>query len=213
MRPHNFGGRLSRRPDDTRRGETRQAFGPRRRGEDSTEAFMGNPREFGFGRGPRGGGPGRGRRGDVRNAILALLTEQAMNGYQIIMAVSERTNGLWRPGPGSVYPALGLLTDEGLIEPVDADGKKVFRLTDAGGAFATEHADELKNPWDEVAGPHAGLLDVRKEMVQLSMAIKQVAMAGDPAQVTAARAVLDEARKSLYRILAGDNGEDDSTVE
>jgi len=176
--------------------------GPRRR--EFAEALLGEQPEFGFRRGPRGGGPGRGRRGDVRNAILALLAESAMNGYQVIQAVSEKTSGLWRPGAGSVYPALTLLTEEGLIEPCDAGGKKVFRLTEAGTAYVAEHAEELQDPWNHVAGPHAGLLDVRQEMMQLTMAIKQVAMTGDPAQVKAAREVLDEARKALYRILAGD---------
>lgn len=183
--------------------------GPRRRGE-FADALMGDQPDFGFRRGPRGGGPGRGRRGDVRNAILALLTESTLNGYQVIQAVSEKTDGLWRPGAGSVYPALALLTEEGLIEPMDADGKKVFRLTEAGEAYVAEHAEELKDPWKQVAAPHEGLLDVRQEAMQLTMALKQVAMTGDPAQITAAREVLDGARKALYRILAGDAETDGS---
>ena len=116
---------------------------------------FGGPAGFGFeafamgpGFGParfarRGGrGPGRGRRGDVRNAILALLAEQPMNGYQLINEISERTNGLWSPSAGSVYPALGLLLDEGLIVDREIDGKRVHELTEAGRAYVAEHADE-----------------------------------------------------------------------
>ncbi|WP_048553414.1 PadR family transcriptional regulator, partial [Nostocoides japonicum] len=150
-------------------------------------------------------GPGRGRRGDVRNAILALLAEEPMNGYQVIAAIAERTEGLWRPSAGSVYPALGLLEDEGLIVQVEQDGKKVYRLTEEGTAYVTAHAEELTDPWARVASPHEAFLDVRQEMHALMVAVGQVAQAGDPAQVTAAKAVLADAKRSLYRILAGDD--------
>lgn len=177
-----------------------------RRGPDFGEAFLGPFDGPGFRRG-RGRGPGRGQRGDVRNAVLALLIEQPMNGYQIITAIAERTEGLWRPSAGSVYPALGLLQDEGLIRPVDADGKKAFELTEEGSAYAAEHAEELTEPWAKVARPHEGYLDVRAEVGQLAMALQQVVHAGDADQIRAARAVLGDARRSLYRILAGDSPE------
>ncbi|MEL4504739.1 PadR family transcriptional regulator [Luteococcus sp. H138] len=160
--------------------------------------------------GPRGGrgggrrGPGRGRRGDVRNAILALLAEAQLNGYGLINGIADRTNDLWRPSAGSIYPALGLLTDEGLIEPTEADGKKVFRLTEAGRAHVAEHAEELANPWDKVAEPHRGFLDVQGDMHQLGMAVQQVVVTGDADQVEAARKILERARKDVYRLLAGD---------
>ncbi len=162
---------------------------------------------FRFG-GPRRG-PGRGQRGDVRNAIIALLVEQPMNGYQMITAIADRTQGLWRPSAGSVYPALGLLQDEGLVHQVEVEGKKAFELTAEGRNYAEAHAEELDDPWARVAQPHEGFLDVRREVGQLAMALQQVVMAGDPAQVKAARAVLDGARKDLYRILAGDSASDD----
>lgn len=158
--------------------------------------------------GPRGGrggrGPGRGRKGDVRNAILALLKDQPMNGYQLITAISEKSEGLWSPSAGSVYPALGLLTDEGLIRETQADGKKVSELTEAGREYVEQHADELDAPWQKVAGPHRGFLDMRPEVGQLAMAVQQVAMQGDQAQIEAVRGILDRARKDIYRLLAGD---------
>lgn len=164
---------------------------------------------MGEGRGPRGGhggrrGPGRGRKGDVRNAVLALLAEAPANGYGLINQISDRSNGLWRPSAGSIYPALGLLTDEGLIAPVEADGKKLFELTDAGRAHVAEHAEELDEPWAKVAEPHRGFLDVRGDMHQLGMAVEQVVVAGDADQLEAARKILERARKDVYRLLAGD---------
>lgn len=158
----------------------------------------------GFGGRGRGGrrGPGRGRRGDVRNAVLALLAEGPRNGYQVIHEIAERTQGLWRPSAGSVYPALGLLQDEGLIRQVEHDGKKAFELTEDGRNHVEEHAAELKDPWAKVAEPHEGFLDVRQEVGQLAMALQQVVVAGNPDQVAKARAVLDDARKAIYRILA-----------
>ena len=176
------------------------------RPDEMMEAFVGGFGEDGppwRGRG-RGRGPGRGRRGDVRNAVLSLLRDEPMNGYQLIQAIAEKSEGLWRPGPGSIYPALGLLEDEGLIAPTETDGKKVYGLTETGTAYADEHAGELAAPWADVAGPHTGLLDVRREIAGLHLAIRQVAMTGSADQVKAARGVLDDTRKSIYRILAGD---------
>ncbi|KNX37096.1 hypothetical protein VV01_07960 [Luteipulveratus halotolerans] len=160
--------------------------------------------------GRRGGHRRRGgRRGDVRNAALALLAEQPMNGYQIIKAVAERTDDLWRPGPGSVYPALGLLEDEGLIEPQAAEGsgRKVFALTEAGTAYVAEHRDELADPFTPVTGPRDAFVDARREVGQLAMAIQQVVMAGDEQQIAATRTLLADTRRAVYRLLA----EDDST--
>lgn len=180
------------------RGHGRHGFGP---GGPEATGFEGfGPR--GFGRGRRG--PGRGRRGDVRNAVLALLAEGPMNGYQLITAIAERTEGLWRPSPGSIYPALGLLEDEGLIEPAGGDSGKAYRLTADGRNHVEEHREELTEPWAKVARPHEGYLDVRKEIGQLGLAVQQVVLAGDSAQIAATRTVLDDARKAIYRILAGE---------
>lgn len=158
--------------------------------------------EGGPGRRGGGRGPGRGRKGDVRNAILALLKNQELNGYGMISAISEKTDGLWSPSAGSIYPALGLLEDEGLIEPAEASGKKVYRLTEAGRTHVDEHADALANPWEKVAQPHQGFLDVRSDMHQLGMAVQQVVVAGDQEQLQKVKAILESARKDVYRLLA-----------
>lgn len=155
--------------------------------------------------GRHGGRGGRGRRGDVRRAILALLAEGPANGYQIMSGIEEKSNGLWRPSPGSVYPALSLLEDEGLIEAVQVDGKKAYALTEAGRTHVAEHGEDTARPWDEVAGPRRGWLDVRAQARALMVTVQQVATTGTPEQREQAREVLDRARRDLHRIMAGDD--------
>ena len=158
--------------------------------------------------GPRMRGP-RARRGDVRAAALALLAEQPMNGYQIIQEIGERSGGVWRPSPGSVYPALQQLEDEVLIRAESGDGgRRGYVLTDAGRTYVDEHPEELRAPWDVVAGGAGGAaIEMRTLMQQLGMAAFQVVSAGTDAQQAQARKVLADARKSLYRILAADEDE------
>src|SRR5258708_33453853 len=106
---------------------------------------------FGPGRGPRGRGR-RARRGDIRTAALLLLAEEPRNGYQIMQEVEERSSGVWRPSPGSVYPALQQLEDEGLIRSEERDGRKLFALTDAGQAHVQERDAGAPAPWDQMSG-------------------------------------------------------------
>ncbi len=160
---------------------------------------------------PRFGGRGpRVRRGDVRAAILDLLSEgQPWNGYQIIQEIAERTEGVWRPSAGSVYPALQQLEDEGLISPAAGeDRKRNYTLTDEGRTYVQAHADQLRASWDAVTG------SVDNAAVQLhnlsryvAMATVQVAQAGTPAQIQQASKILADTRKALYRILATDSEE------
>ena len=151
----------------------------------------------------------RARRGDVRAAALALLSEQPMNGYQIIQELGERSGGVWRPSPGSVYPALQQLEDEGLIRAEAGEGgRRAYQLTDEGRAYATAHPDELRAPWDVVAGSAGGVaIEMRKLIGQVAMAAFQVVSAGTDAQAAQARQILTDTRKALYRILAADEDE------
>ncbi len=170
------------------------------------------PGAGGAGWGGRGGGRagggrpwGRARRGDVRSAILALLAERPMHGYEIIAELSERTEGLWRPSPGSIYPTLQLLEDEGLItvQADDAGGKKRFSLTEEGQRASAEVA-KGRAPWDQVAaGAPAGSRALRHAVGRLMPVVGQVAMSGGLREYEEAAKILDEARRRLYAVLAG----------
>jgi DNA-binding PadR family transcriptional regulator len=146
-------------------------------------------------------------RGDVREALLALLAEQPMHGYQMIRELAERSGGTWRPSPGSVYPVLSLLADEGLVRAQEAEGKRVFHLTDVGRAHVESRVGHRK-PWETAAASADDeLSSLRSLAFAVGAAVVQVAQAGDDAQIAAARSLLTETRRSLYRILAGDEGE------
>jgi DNA-binding PadR family transcriptional regulator len=151
------------------------------------------------------------RRGDVRAAILDLLGEgQAWNGYQIIQEIGERTQGVWRPSAGSVYPALQQLEDEGLITAAAAgeDRRRNYTLTDEGRAYVQDHADELRASWDAVTGSvDDAAVQLHNLARNVAMATVQVAQAGTPVQVQQAGKVLADTRKALYRILAADDGD------
>ena len=179
-------------------------------------AGPGGPYEFGFRGGPFGpprfGGRGpRVRRGDVRAAILDLLAEgQPWNGYQIIQEIGARTQGVWRPSAGSVYPALQQLEDEALIraEAAGEDRRRMYTLTEEGRAYVTEHADELKASWDAVTGSvDQAEYQLRETIRQVAVAVTQVAQAGSAAQVQQAGKILADTRRALYRILAADGEE------
>ena len=171
--------------------------------------------DFGFAGpfgGPRGRGRGRGRagRGDVRAAIISLLSEEPRNGYQIIQEINERTGGLWRVSSGSVYPAISQLEDEGLIEPTDGEGRKLFALTAAGREHAEQNADQLRQLWERGSedSRFGEFLHYRELIGQLVAATRQVNEVGTVAQREEAKQVLTKARQALYKILAADPVED-----
>lgn len=192
----------------------RGGFGP-----DFGPGFHGGPfhgGQGGFGpRGRYGRRGGRAKRGDVRAAALALLAEEPMNGYQIIQQISERSGGLWRPSPGSVYPALAQLEDENLVVlQATAGERRSYALTDAGREYVAEHADELKAPWSAVSGDAANAAaDLQALVRQVYVAAFGVLNAGTEAQMAQARKILAQTRRSLYRILAEDDEADDGQAE
>lgn len=158
---------------------------------------------FGMGMHPHGfGGPGqRARRGDIRAAVLRLLSEQPMHGYQMIQELSARSGGAWNPSAGSIYPTLQLLADEGLIVAEEAAGKKVFSLTETGVAAVAQTAGEPA-PWEDAAQSDSGNTGYRESVAKLMHAAFQIGKSGSTIQVTAAVEVLNDARKKLYAILA-----------
>ncbi|MEV0033378.1 PadR family transcriptional regulator [Nocardia sp. NPDC050793] len=159
-----------------------------------------------FGRG-RGRG-GRGRRGDVRAAVLLLLTERPMHGYELIQQIRERSDDIWRPSPGSIYPALAQLEDEGLVLIEKVAGRKTAKLTEAGTEYVAAHREELGDPWAEVkADVGTQAIDLRGLVGQVMGAVGQVAAVGTPEQAAKAAEILNDTRRSLYRILAEDDAE------
>ena len=143
-------------------------------------------------------------RGDVRAAVLALLAERPMHGYQIINEIDERSGGSWKPSPGSVYPTLQLLADEGLVAVDESDGRKTYSLIPEGQQVADAAADKSA-PWESSGGRDSSRASaLPKAGIDLAQAAAQVARTGSPAQIKQAVDVLDEARRKLYSILAQD---------
>jgi DNA-binding PadR family transcriptional regulator len=168
--------------------------------------MRGGPGPFGRG-GPRG--RGRRRRGDVRLAVLRLLSEESRNGYQLMQTIEERSEGQWRPSPGSMYPTLSQLEDEGLIHSAEVDGARRFEITDAGREALEERAGE-PDPWSPQpdADAHA-MSELGPLVLGIGKAVWQVASVGDDSQRSRAAELLAETRRRLYGILAEDTAEDD----
>lgn len=159
---------------------------------------------FGPGLGPGGPGGRRGRRarGDVRNAILLLLTEQPMHGYQLMEAIAERSGGRWRPSPGAVYPTLNLLEDEGVLTLTASAGRKLATLTPEGRALVEAESASWPDPF--ATDQAAQGVDLRDGLGQLAEAVRAVARGGTEPQRERAAEILADARKAVYRLLAGD---------
>jgi DNA-binding PadR family transcriptional regulator len=176
---------------------------------------------FGLAQGQQQRGP-KVRRGDVRAAILDMLHEEPMNGYQLISQIAERSGGVWKPSPGSVYPTIQQLEDEGLVEADDERGRRTLRLTDEGRAYVEAHPDELAGVWEPFAergrrgreegqagGEYAAL---KPEIGQVMAAVWQIVTTGTDQQRRDAVDVLVDTRRRLYGLLA-DGGADDGAEE
>ncbi|MGH3457682.1 PadR family transcriptional regulator [Aeromicrobium sp.] len=177
----------------------------RRRGRREDLPYLGVDLGGGFGYSGRRRGRRRGGRGgDVRAAALLLLANQPAHGYQLIQEIGELSKGAWTPSPGSIYPVLQQLEDEGLIEFDRVEGRKTATLTDAGREYVEEHRDELGIPWEDAtrADERSVGREAGEALKGLVVAWRQVMHTGNPAQQTRASAVLDDARRAMYGILA-----------
>src|SRR5215212_2245131 len=165
----------------------------------------------------------RARRGDVRVAILAVLADGPLNGYQVIQQIADRTGGAWRPSPGSVYPTISQLEDEGLVEGDDDRGRRTLRLSDSGREYLDEHADEIAAVWvpfaqgsargDDDVEPDLDFASLKPEVGRVMNAVWQIITTGTDDQRRAAVGVLVGARRALYQILADHLGDLDDTVD
>lgn len=167
--------------------------------------FPGDMPGFGgpwFGPGPgRGHGGGRARKGDVRSVILVLLADGPSNGYGLIKAIAEKTSGMWRPSPGSVYPTLQQLVDEGLVEAAGGGKRTEYSLSDAGREYAAEHEPELAG-WDTVQRPSDATRTLFESVGRLMGVLGQYRHAASDEQRALAATKVDELRRALYLILA-----------
>jgi DNA-binding PadR family transcriptional regulator len=175
---------------------------------------------FGFG---RGGNPfrrmpwdfqtgARARRGDIRAAILALVAEQPRNGYQIMQELEQRSNGMWRPSSGSVYPTFQQLEDEGLVSVMSSGSGasgRTYQLTERGQTYVKDHPDEVSAPWESMGDDiHEQMGEFRDLIMELGSAVRQVIVSGTTVQAAAAKKILKDARKALYQLLAEGEKED-----
>ena len=143
------------------------------------------------------------RRGQIRTALLAVLAEGPGHGYDVMQKLEDKTGGAWRPSPGSVYPTLQLLEDEGLVRSTERDGKRVFEITDAGRTEAAERIEQDGGtPWETTGRGSRPGREAREAFGQLFRAFKQIAAVGTPEQLERGLAVVNNARKELYQILA-----------
>lgn len=149
------------------------------------------------------------RRGDVRTAILDVLSSQPMNGYQLIQQIADRSRGQWKPSPGSVYPTLQQLEDEGLVRTAQTDGRKAVELTDAGRDYVEANPEEIAATWrvfEDQADEDTS--DLKGTISQVAAAVWQVAISGTPRQQEQAKEVLSDTRRQLYGLLA--DGDEES---
>jgi len=158
----------------------------------------GRPDGRGGPRGPRGSRRGRGQ---MRAAILLLLAEEPRHGYQIITELTDRSEGAWHPSPGAVYPAIGQLEAEGLVQVTDDGGRRLAALTDAGRTHVAEHRDELGTPWTQ-SGPRGHDRELREAVHAVGGAAREVARTGTPEQAARVREILERTRREIYLVLA-----------
>ena len=145
------------------------------------------------------------RRGQIRTALLAVLAEAPGHGYDVIKTLEIKSGGAWKPSPGSVYPTLQLLEDEGLVRSTERDGKRVYEITEAGRAEAASRVEQDGGaPWETAGRGSRPGREAREAFGQLFRAFKQIAEVGSPEQIEQGLAVITDARKRLYQILAAD---------
>ncbi len=146
---------------------------------------------------------GRARRGMIKAAVFAALAERPMHGYQVMQRIEELSGGAWRPSPGSVYPTLQELEDRGLVKSREVEGKRVYTLTEEGAAQADTLRDTAGDlPWMAAEGPAGTRMKLKQAVGSLAAAARQVGTTGSDEMVEETLAILADARKRIYALLA-----------
>ena len=147
-------------------------------------------------------------RGDVKYVLLDLLREGPRHGYDMIKQLEQRSGGLYSPSPGSVYPTLQMLEDQGLVTSTTVDGKRTYRLTDAGYAFIEERKERTHDArgrsWLESEHVREDLRSMGREAGELARSLRHAVQSytPDPHQMKEIRDVIGETRKRIEAILA-----------
>ena len=162
----------------------------------------------GFGGPGSGGGPAKVRRGDTRAAVLLVLLDGPKHGYELMTEIAERSDGRWVPSPGSVYPVIKHLAGDGLVTVERSDGRRTIALTDTGRQLAEQRRDSGPPPWETLAEDADGHVALMHSGRRLAAAVAQVADAGTSDDIATAVQLIDELRREMYRLLAGDRPTD-----
>jgi DNA-binding PadR family transcriptional regulator len=197
---------IYRNEDETMRSHT----GSRRCGMDFDWIF-----DWDLGMGPRKRGrhrrrgPGRRffRQGEVRLALLSLLQDEPAHGYELMKRLEERSGGMYRASAGTVYPVLQQLEDEGLVRIEEADGKKVYNLTEAGREELLLFQEDVERIWTRATGWKDWSVNMGPETAEiwgswgrLSKAAFKAAAKADFENTERVREILDRARKELEEL-------------
>lgn len=152
-------------------------------------------------------------RGGMKYALLQLLQERPKHGYEMIKELEERFGGFYAPSPGSVYPTLQMLEDQGYVTSSVTEGKKVYSITDAGRAFLAERPAQEEFPGEPFGshwGGHHGhgqpeLRELAKDAFEVAQLFRQAARAsrGNPEQLARLRSLLERTRQELLSALSG----------
>lgn len=162
-------------------------------------------------RGRKGRGPRRRffRQGEVRLALISLLKDEPAHGYELMKRLEERSGGMYRASAGTVYPVLQQLEDEGLVRIVEADGKKVYHLTDTGREELLLHEEHVARIWERAHGWKDWGVNMGPESAEiwsswgrLSKAAFRAAAKADFENTEKVREILDRARKELEKLSA-----------
>ncbi len=203
--------------DEERQGRGPQFFAMRRgRGPFGPGPFGPGSPHFGHG-GPFGPGGEGGRffgRGDMKFALLQLLQERPMHGYEMMKALEEKSGGFYTPSPGSVYPTLQMLEDRGFVTSNEVEGKKVYSITDSGRALLAERQSDEEDfvgpPWMRGRGPggHGLRLEMRALRTEAAEVGRLFAIAGrmsfqNPEQLAHLRSIIERTRKELSDLIYG----------